>query len=197
MSIRNIALTGSRVAGMVLLLQLTVGTNQALAHDRDDCELMRIQLTPLGSNVRGNAEICFGDEGVVASLRAASLIPGVAYTVWFSYIDQPQKCQTPGCGPGDFGGEDPAIAFGRMDSAVAGRRGALTFSGSVRGLKLSPGSMIWLILFSHGPASTTDGRFLARQLLTPQDPSLGAPSLGTKADGAVGQGRAMAIFQIP
>jgi hypothetical protein len=199
MELRSMALTGSRVAGVALILQLMSGTNPAFGHDHDidDCELIRVLITPLASDVAGHAEICFGDEGVTGSLRAAHLVPGDAYTVWFSYIDRPQDCQAPGCSAADFGGENPPIAFGRMDSAVAGHRGKLLFSGSVRGLRLSPGSMIWLVLFNHGPASTTDGRFLARQLLTPQDPGLGTPGSGITADGAVGQGRGLAVFQIP
>lgn len=199
MDIRKIALTGSKAVGMALLLQLMVGTSQAADHDRDDddCQSMRVQLTPTGSHVQGHADICFGDEGVTALLRGTSLTPGDAYTVWFSYIDRPQDCLTPGCSPADFEGVNPAVAFGRLDSAVAGRRGALTFSGSVRGLKVSPGSMIWLVFFSHGPASTMDARFLARQLLTPQDPGLGTPGLGTLADGKIGNPVAIAFFQIP
>lgn len=199
MHIRKFALAGGKVLGMALLLQLMVGTSQAADHDPDDddCQSMQVQLTPMGSSVQGHADICFGESGVTASLRAMKLIPGNAYTVWFSYIDQPQTCVIQGCGPADFAGVDPAIAFGRMDSAVAGRRGALTFSGSVRGLKVSPGSMIWLVFYTHGPASTTDNRYLARQLLTPQDPSLGAPGSGTTGDGAVGQPAAIAFFKIP
>jgi hypothetical protein len=57
--------------------------------------------------------------------------------------------------------------------------------------------MIWLVLFNHGPASTSDGRFLARQLLTPQDPGLGTPGSGVTSDGPVGHGIAIAKFKIP
>lgn len=195
----NVVCTGSRLAALVTICQF-MGSSPAVAHDHDmdDCESMRVQLTPLtSSDVPGHAEICFGDDGVTAFLRAAKLVRAEAYTVWFSYIDRPQDCQTPGCSPGDFAGENPAIAFGRMDSAVAGHRGTLLFTGSVRGLRVSPGSMIWLVLFNHGPASTSDGRFLARQLLTPQDPGLGTPGSGVTSDGPVGHGIAIAKFKIP
>lgn len=199
MKFRNAGRIGGRLAVLAMMGQL-LGLSVAWAHehDLDDCDSIRVELTPQpSSTVSGHAEICFGDDGVTAFLRARKLVPGEAYTVWFSYIDRPQDCQTPGCGPGDFAGENPAIAFGRMDSAVAGHRGRLLFSGSVRGLRVSHGSMIWLVLFSHGQASTTDGRFLARQLLTPQDPGLGTPGSGVTADGPVGQGRAVAVFKIP
>lgn len=35
-----------------------------------------------------------------------------------------------------------------------------------------------MLIFGHGPAKTGDGRELARQLLTPEDPDSGAPHLG-------------------
>jgi len=35
----------------------------------------------------------------------------------------------------------------------------------------------------HGEADFSDGRKLARQLMTPEDPDLGAPHLGNHVDG--------------
>jgi hypothetical protein len=84
-----------------------------------------------------------------------------------------------------------------MDGAIAGASGRLHFTGNFRDLRFSHGSMVWIIMFEHGPASTTDNRFLARQLLTPQLPVLGAPGLGAPADGNVGHGVALAVFNIP
>jgi hypothetical protein len=65
-----------------------------------------------------------------------------------------------------------------MDGGVAPANGRLTFNGMVRNLRVSAGSAVHIALFAHGPASTTDNRELARQLLTPQAPGLGAPGLG-------------------
>jgi hypothetical protein len=48
-------------------------------------------------------------------------------------------------------------------------------------------------MFEHGSASTSDNRFLARQLLTPQLPVLGPPGLGAPADGNVGHPVALAV----
>jgi len=45
-------------------------------------------------------------------------------------------------------------------------------------MKPSSGSQIWLLMFGHGAADFSDGRHLARQLLTPEDPLAGAPYLG-------------------
>ena len=44
--------------------------------------------------------------------------------------------------------------------------------------------------------SETDNRYRARQLLTPQDPSLG-DAMGAPIDGPVGQPVAIAVFNIP
>jgi hypothetical protein len=70
------------------------------------------------------------------------------------------------------------------------------FSGSVRGFRPAHNSLIMLFVFGHGQARYSDTRFLARQLLTPQDPGLGAPGLGTEIDGAVGVPKGIALFQI-
>ena len=42
---------------------------------------------------------------------------------------------------------------------------------------------VWFLVFGHGAADMTDGRRLARQLLTPEDPSIGTPHLGVTPDG--------------
>ena len=115
------------------------------------------------------------------------------------YFDDPSQCATPGqCGaPTDFAGPDPLAVFGRLDSAVAPPNGKVNFSGQVRGLHLSSPSQVWFIMFDHGPASTTDNRFRARQLQTPQDPPTGTPHLGNVVDGLNQTLAAIAIFNIP
>jgi hypothetical protein len=84
-----------------------------------------------------------------------------------------------------------------MDAAIAGAKGRLHLTGEFHDLRFSHGSSVWIIMFEHGPASTTDNRFLARQLLTPQLPILGPPGLGAPADGSVGHPVALAVFNIP
>jgi hypothetical protein len=83
-----------------------------------------------------------------------------------------------------------------MDGAIAGASGRLHLTGQFRDLRFSHGSTVWIIMFEHGRASTTDNRYLARQLLTPQLPPLGAPGLGAPADGDVGHPVALAAFNI-
>ncbi|HEX4771912.1 MAG TPA: hypothetical protein VH351_13825 [Bryobacteraceae bacterium] len=200
MPLPDVLKLSGKLAGYALILHLVTGANALLAHDRnddDDCDSMRVKLTVFDPSISGHAEICFGHTGVSAEVRAAGLVPDDAYTVWFAYIDNPALCQTPGCGDSDWVGPNPPLVFGRLDSGVAHRRGVLSFAGSVRGLKLSPGSIVWLVMVGHGQANMTDYRLRARQLLTPQDPGLGAPGLGVPADHAVTAAKAIGIFQIP
>lgn len=84
-----------------------------------------------------------------------------------------------------------------MDGTIAEASGSARLTGRFHGLQFSHGSIIWLLMFGHGPASTSDNRFLARQLLTPQKPVLGPPGLGAPDDGAVGTGVAVAKFNVP
>ncbi len=186
-----------------LLLLLSLGPfsflTDAAASDDDGCD--KASSVVLGTApIHVDATLCVDSTGVhAAEMRARALTPGVAYTVWFIYFDQPSQCATPGqCGaPSDFAGPNPLAVFGRLDSAVAPRNGSVNFSGQVRGLRLSSPSQVMFIMFDHGPASTTDYRFRARQLLTPQDPAAGTPHLGNVVDGLNQTLAAIAIFNIP
>ena len=149
------------------------------------------------TGIQGNAILCTDGAGVHADMATTGLTPGNAYTVWFVYFDHPSLCQSTPCGPPDGLGDNPTGAFGRMDSVVADQTGSASFSGSFRGLRLSSKSEVWLLIFGHGAASTTDNRMLARQLLTPQKTVLGTPGLGTVADGDLGSGVAQAYIDLP
>jgi hypothetical protein len=148
------------------------------------------------SGVTGFAKMCITSSGVHTRITAQNLTSGDPYTVWFVYFDNPQNCLNPGhCTPGDTTNPlaDPEGVLGRYDSIVAsGSRG--TFSGHV-GMIPSSGSEIHLPIFAHGSLSS-DGHIRARQLLTPQDPSLGAPGLGTSSDGTKGGPVAVAVFKV-
>ena len=157
------------------------------------------------SGIQGSAELCIDRNHASVSMQTENLISGNAYTTWFAYIDDPTQCGlyaggTPGvCSDPDavLPANSPIVVFGRMDGAIAEESGHLRFTGNFHDLRFSHGSIVWIIMFGHGPASTTDNRSLARQLLTPQLPVLGAPGLGAPADGAVGHGVALAAFNIP
>jgi hypothetical protein len=157
------------------------------------------------SGITGSAELCIDRDHATVSEWTENLISGHAYTTWFAYIDDPSQCGNyPGGTPGVCSDPDgvlpadnPTVVFGRMDGAIAGASDRLQFTGNFRDLRFSHGSTVWIIMFEHGPASTTDNRFRARQLLTPQLPVLGAPGLGAPADGDVGHPVALAVFNIP
>ena len=197
----------------VLLLVVSLGLCSSLpdatAGDVDGCN--KVPIMKLGdTSIRGNAFLCIDATGVRAELRVRGLTHRNAYTIWLFYIDDPSQCATPGqCGPGDAAppgqcegpldlrGFNPVEVVGRLDSAVAPRDGKVTFAGRVGGMRLSSGSQVLLFLGGHGPVNTSDNRARARQLLTPEDPNLGAPQLGNcvdePSDPAAG---AIAIFNI-
>ena len=157
------------------------------------------------SGIMGSAELCIDEDHTRVSEWAEHLVPDHAYTTWFAYIDDPGQCgHYPGGTPGVCADPDgvlpannPTVVFGRMDGAVAGPSGQLHMTGHFRDLRFSHGSTVWIIMFEHGLARTNDNRYLGRQLLTPQLPVLGPPGLGAPADGNVGHGVALAVFNIP
>jgi hypothetical protein len=157
---------------------------------------------PIGAaqeTIKGNAFLCPGNGGVTAKLEASGLIPGDVYTFWFIYVPEGAACaadQATCFGASAGGGQQnivPAEAFGRISDAVAPKNGKATISGSVPGLQLSSGSQVWLLLKGHGTAKTGDNLALARQLLTPEDATVGAPNLGI-VGGAAADNAALTIF---
>lgn len=160
------------------------------------CE--RQDIVPLLVDTVGSAQLCISPRGIKAKMKVRQLVPGDAYTVWWVYFDDPSACAIPGqCGDPDFGGDNPLAVFGRMDSIVAPGNGRVILSGQVRGMRPSSGAQIELLMFGHGPVDETDGRHLARQLLTPEDPAAGAPHLGNNVDGPLGFPAAVVRFTAP
>lgn len=187
-----------RLAAIAALLTLTTSTPPVMAAGQCRTEDVRPVMPENGSSVSGRAVLVVNDTGADVLMHAENLTPGVAYTVWFVYFDDTSRCLVPNqCAPADLTmpASNPEGVFGRMDSAVAGDNGELTFHAKLRDFRVSPGSAVHLALFAHGPASTTDNQERARQLLTPEAPGLGAPGLGlgTQKGFLVGA----AIFDIP
>ena len=194
----------------VLLLVLSLGLfsflPDAVAGDDDGCmkaSLVAVEDTP---DPRQRFPL-HRRERCARRLHTKGLTPRDAYTIWFFYTDDPSQCATPGnvvrappdpCeGPLDLRGFNPLGVLGRLDSAVAPRNGKVNFAGRVGGLRLSSGSQVWLFVGAHGEAHASDNRARARQLLTPEDPVLGAPLLGNCVDGSKVEAAAIAIFNIP
>jgi hypothetical protein len=154
-------------------------------------------VTSAAGSVTGSAHVCVDGDGVHVNVTVMNLSAGHAYTVWFGYVDKPLLCISPGCGGPDYVSPNPQVVVGRLASTVAGHNGEAHFSADIDSMLVSHGSEVQLVFFDHGMASTSDLRFRARQLLTPQDPSLGAPGLGVTADGAVGHFWGIAIVKFP
>jgi hypothetical protein len=143
----------------------------------------------------GDAFLCADADGVSAQIRVAHLTPGNVYTAWFSYVDQRASCTTVPCDDPDFLGDNPPGVNARMDGVIADETGKAKFVGDFPGFRLSNGSEVQLVIFTHGKAAD-NGLARARQLLTPQDPGLGSPMGGAKADGVKGSGVAIFNFDI-
>lgn len=189
----------------VFTTTLVIGLNlNALA---DDCtQTLNASVNALGgSGIQGTAQICIQGNATTVTMMTQGLVTANAYTIWLVYFDNPSLCGfyaggTPGVCTGTdtiYPANNPVGVFGRMDGTVAEASGSARLTGRFRGLHFSHGSIIWLLMFSHGAASTTDNRFLARQLLTPQKPVLGPPGLGAPDDGTVGTGVAVAKVNVP
>ena len=172
------------------------------------CERTSVNPIPIvETGGKGKASLCVFSNRIKGSMRVRNLDPGSAYTVWWVYFDTPSACtdSTPlpitlhggasQCDLDDFFGDKPQAVFGRMDSGISPRNGRLHFRGNFRGMQPSNDSEIWLLVFGHGTAAYHDGSALARQLLTPEDPGVGAPHLGNTIDGQLGYPVAAAIFK--
>jgi hypothetical protein len=170
-------------------------TGSALA--QPICNLdMESLVTPMnGSSVQGYAHLCADGSGVQIELVGSGLTAGDVYTAWFVYFDKPSTCNAQPCTGADLSSADPAATVCRLDGLVAKSDGWAYFAGKVKDLKLPSGSMVWVVIFGHGPASGNT-KALSRQLMTPQEPALGAPALGTSGDGSLGQSRARTVFQM-
>lgn len=190
---------------LLLLMGMFYPLTRATAHTR----CYEPDLVPVGNEFLRDATLCIDTkDGVSAEIKAKGLVFGNAHTFWFAYVDQPSLCTGGGpgvCAPPDFGAlapsgnamADPLGVFGRLDSTVVDKKnGRETFSGAIGGLRLSSGSLVILLLYDHGTAKS-DNRLLARQLLTPEDPAAGAPSLGIVASGSLFTERVIAVFNLP
>jgi hypothetical protein len=194
---------------VTLTLLLGLGMMYPLAQATAHTKCYEPDLVPVGIEFLRDATLCVSTkDGVSAEVKAKGLTSGNAHTFWFAYVDNPSLCTGGGpgvCAPPDFGAlppsgnamADPLGVFGRLDSTVVDKKnGKETFSGAIGGLRLSSGSLVILLLYDHGPAKS-DNRLLARQLLTPEDPAAGAPSLGIVANGSLFTERVIAIFNLP
>ena len=172
---------GRFLAGGLMIIASSIGLGWCSdAH----AACQRQAVAALGETVSGNVSVCQRASDVSVSLSVKGLLPGNAYSLWFIYVENGAACAAAGqaaCfGATPAGGDQsaaPAEAFGRLSDVIAAKNGKAAISGNVAGLRLSKGSQVWILLKGHGPASS-DNLALARQLLTPEDATAGAPNLG-------------------
>jgi hypothetical protein len=180
-----------KLSSILAALAMAVTFNTAQA--KGQCDNQDIIDLPFGeSGVSGSATMCATPGGLKAQIRVQGLVPDNAYTMWWVYFDNQSGNDTECeggfpdeavCGFPDFGSENPVAVFGRLGSVVAPRNGNAHFGDELSGMQASSGSEVWLLMFGHGAANMTDGRQLARQLLTPEDPNAGFPHLGVNPYG--------------
>lgn len=184
-------------SGSLLIASATMLCSFAEAHSHSPCQKQPI--TPAQETVKGNGFLCVGHGDVNARLEVSGLIPGDAYTFWFIYIPDGTACAADEAtcfGASATGGQQdavPAEAFGRLSDVVAPGNGTATLSGDVPDLELASGSQVWLLLKGHGAVNTSDDLARARQLLTPEDPTVGAPNLGI-VGGAAADNAGLVVF---
>lgn len=187
-----------RITSLLATLALAFTFNTAMAGE--DCENQNI--IDLGGGAHGTTNLCIKTNGLKAQFNVKGLTAGDAYTVWWVYFDDPSLCTgggpgvcgDPDFGPSEAGGGTPLAVFGRFGSAVAPRNGKVHMTSDWGGMQPSSGAEIWLLMLGHGAANLADGRQLARQLLTPEDPLAGIPHLGNEVDGTGFTPTALTIY---
>jgi hypothetical protein len=201
---------------ITLLAAGLLSFNLSWAGDNFGCE--KQDINPLfgdAAGASGTSKVCVLPGGVDADLKVGGLIPGQAVTVWWAYVDEPDKCTTPGffgsqCADPDFAPNEPnvkpRVIFGRLGSGLVSKKGRVKVSGEWGGMTPSPGSEVWTLMFTHGEAGCagrdigegdfqcfSEGDALARQTLTPEDSDF-PPQLGNVVDGKRFFGAVVAVF---
>ena len=177
------SISAIRIA-ILMSLMLAASGPEIMASDECGTDQSQPVLPRNGSSVSGHATLVVNDQGADVVVRAENLTPGVAYTAWFLYFDNTAHCLVPHqCGNADLNSPaaNPAGVLGRIDSAVSGGNGQLTFKGMLRDFHVSAGSSVHVAVYAHGAVNSTDNQARARQLLTPESPALGTPGLGVGA----------------
>lgn len=180
------------VIGSMLIVSATV--LGSLTNAQAACR--KVALAPAMETVTGNAYLCTDKGGVTAEIDAKGLTPGDAYTFWFVYVDNAAQCAADGmakCVGINLPDDVPDGAFGRLGDIIAPSNGKGMIEGKVPGLQQSVGSQVMYLLKGHGAANPTDNLARARQLLTPEDATVGSPNLGI-VDGATADFAATATF---
>ena len=183
-----------------LLIIVSVMALSSFSDSEAQAACVKQAVAALAETVSGDVSLCQKTGDVSVKLKVQGLKPGNVYTIWFIYVGDGSKCAAEGqavCfGTNNTGGDQTAVpdeAFGRLTDVVAPKNGKANISADVPGLQLSKGSQVWILLKGHGPANASDNLALARQLLTPEDETAGAPNLGI-VGGSVADFASLNIF---
>ena len=193
---------------LALVTMLATFTPISAAHAQSEgCAQQQVNSINLVEfDIGGEALLCTLSNELNGQIKLTGLTPGNAYTVWWVYFDDPSQCLGTTflpvplgggesvCDLIDFEGDKPQGVFGRMASGIATRNGKLILRDEFGGMQPSNRAEVWMLVFGHGTAEMSDGSALARQLLTPEDPNVGAPHLGNIIDGLRGYPAASAVF---
>jgi len=158
------------LAGVSLVLTLLVlGAGLALAPPQlsPPSGELRCRHAPLKqiAVVAGEGHLCSDSSGIHPGMHLRNLSPGAAYSAWFVYFDRASACVAQPCGLADMVGGDARGLAARIDATIAGEDGVAVLQAAFRGLRLSSGSQVSLMLVSHGPPSEQNNQIRARQLL--------------------------------
>jgi hypothetical protein len=159
------------------------------------CSDVRLE-APADSAIFGTARLCVSDVDVRAEFGASRLEANNVYAVWFLYLDRQPACKVFACIGLEARGGDAVGTVARLDSAVADDYRSLAFSGTLRDLRLSSGSEVWLVLVNEGVAST-DNYARAQQLLAPPSFAPGSSTHARNADDRDASSVARAVFDFP
>ena len=173
------------LASGALLIALTpvasaIGERRSVAL-RPRVSVQPIMTTMGGAVVPGGSTLVRTKDGVFATIHAAGLAEGVAYTAWFAIFQNPEFCATDPCTPADATNPDVQTSILNIGGRVVGADGAATFGGfrAVGDASASGGppgtpnvglldpfkAQIHLAVRAHGPASG-DPDVLQAQLST-------------------------------
>jgi len=154
----------------------------------------RTVLIARSTPVDGVGHLCSNGNGIQPRMTVHNLNPGTAYTSWFVYFDQPSTCIRKPCGMPDMASLDPLAITARMDGLIASDDGLAMLRADFRGVRLSAGSHVSLMLVSHGPPAEMNNRSRARQLLVSDPYWLKGLHGGPVTDDDAGIVVAVAVF---
>src|SRR5215813_9963236 len=95
----------NRLAAIAALLAsiMTASGSNLMAANQCKTKQTQVFAPQNGSSVSGSGMLVVNNNGANVLMHIENLTPGVAYTVWFAYVDQTANCQIKNqCTPADL-----------------------------------------------------------------------------------------------